>query len=285
MAASASPRKPSLARTQGGRRSERTDDVRERAGRPRTQPGDGLQRAAAFFDLDRTLMAGSSGLPYARAACKAGWLDRRTMMRWALDHVRFRLRGASEEATARVLAEARDVLSGIELKQVTRMTPDVLVAILPRIYPQMLEEVRAHQDAGRATVIVSAAGQGIVETLAGVLDMDAGIGTPYAVGADGRFNGELDGPFMYGRGKEEAIERFAADHDVDLATSWAYSDSASDLPMLRAVGNPVAVNPDPELARVAREEGWRVMRFERLGRRIAIVAAALTAPAVGGAGK
>src|SRR5919201_125205 len=125
----------------------------------------GAARAAAFFDLDRTLMAGSSGLPYARAACKAGWLDRRTMMRWALDHVRFRLRGASEEATARVLAEARDVLSGIELKQVTRMTPDVLVAILPRIYPQMLEEVHAHQDAGRATVIVSAAGQGIVETL------------------------------------------------------------------------------------------------------------------------
>jgi HAD superfamily hydrolase (TIGR01490 family) len=229
-------------------------------------------------------MAGSSGLPYARAAHKAGWLSTKTMLRWALDHLRFRLRGANEEATARVLAEARDVLTGIELKQVTRMTPDVLVAILPRIYPQMLEEVCAHQDAGRATVIVSAAGQGIVATLAGVLDMDAGIGTPYAVGADGRFNGELDGPFMYGRGKEEAIERFAAGHGVDLASSWAYSDSASDLPMLRAVGNPVAVNPDPELARVAREEGWRVMRFERLGRRLAIGAAAVTAAAVGGAG-
>ena len=227
-------------------------------------------------------MAGSSGLPYARAAHKAGWLGTRTMLRWGVDHLRFRLRGANEEATARVLAEARDVLTGIELKQVTRMTPDVLVAILPRIYPRMLEEVYAHQDAGRATVIVSAAGQGIVETLAGVLDMDAGIGTPYAVGPDGRFNGELDGPFMYGRGKEEAIERFAADRDIDLASSWAYSDSASDLPMLRAVCNPVAVNPDPELARVAREEGWRVMRFERLGRRLAIGAAAVAAAAVGG---
>src|SRR5919197_1041664 len=118
MAASASPRKPSLARTQGGRRSERTDEVRERAGRPRTQPGDGLRRAAAFFDLDRTLMAGSSGLPYARAAHKAGWLSRRTMLRWAVDHLRFRLRGANEEATARVLAEAREVLTGVELKEV-----------------------------------------------------------------------------------------------------------------------------------------------------------------------
>src|SRR5213595_1096473 len=243
---------------------------------------DGDARAAAFFDLDRTLMAGSSGLPYARAAHKAGWLSTKTMLRWAFDHLRFRLRGANEEATARVLGEARDVLTGIELKQVTRMTPDVLAAILPRIYPQMLDEVHAHQDAGRATVIVSAAGQGIVETLARVLDMDAGIGTPYAVGPDGRFNGELDGPFMYGAGKEEAIERFAADRAVDLASSWAYSDSTSDLPMLRAVGNPVAVNPDPELARVAREEGWRVMRFERLGRRLAIGAAAVTAAAVGG---
>jgi HAD superfamily hydrolase (TIGR01490 family) len=241
----------------------------------------GAARAAAFFDLDRTLMAGSSGLPYARAAHKAGWLSRKTMLRWGVDHVRFRLRGADEEATARILAEAREVLSGVELKEVTRMTPDVLVAILPRIYPEMLAEVRAHQDAGRATVIVSAAGSGIVETLAGVLDMDAGIGTPYAVGDDGRFSGELDGPFMYGRGKEEAIEGFAAENGLDLASSWAYSDSVSDLPMLRAVGNPVAVNPDDALARIAREEGWRVMRFERLGRKLAIGAAAFTALAVG----
>ncbi len=244
--------------------------------------GDGARSAAAFFDLDRTLMAGSSGLPYARAAHKAGWLSTRTMLKWGVDHLRFRLRGADEGATARILAEAREVLTGVEAKEVARMTPDVLVAILPRIYPRMLEEVREHQDAGRATVIVSAAGQGIVETLAGVLDMDAGIGTPYAIGPDGRFNGELDGAFMYGRGKEEAIERFADEHGVDLAASWAYSDSVSDLPMLRAVGNPVAVNPDEELARIAGDEGWRVMRFERLGRRLAIGAATLTAIAAGG---
>jgi HAD superfamily hydrolase (TIGR01490 family) len=237
-------------------------------------PGAAEVRAAAFFDLDRTLMAGSAGLPYAWAARKAGWLGRRQMARWALDHLRFRLRGASDEATAKILREARDVLSGVELVEVERMTPGVLAAILPRIYPQMLDEVHAHQDAGRATVIVSAAGQGIVETLAEVLAMDAGIGTPYAVGPDGRFNGELDGPFMYGPGKEQAIREFAAERGVGLEASWAYSDSASDLPMLRAVGNPVAVNPDAELAAVAREEGWRVMRFETLGRRLAIAGAA-----------
>src|SRR5256885_15300468 len=75
----------------------------------------GRRRSAAFFDLDRTLMAGSSGLPYARAAHKAGWLPTRTMLRWGVDHFRFRLRGANEEATARVLAEAREVLTGVEL--------------------------------------------------------------------------------------------------------------------------------------------------------------------------
>jgi HAD superfamily hydrolase (TIGR01490 family) len=203
------------------------------------------------------------------------------MARWGLDHLRFRLRGADDDATARVLREVKDVLVGVPLTDVSRMTPEVLAAILPRVYPRMLDEVYSHQDAGRATVIVSAAGQGIVEMLARVFEMDAGIGTPYAVGPDGRFDGRLDGPFMYGEGKVEAIEGFAAENDIDLSESWAYSDSASDLPMLRAVGNPVAVNPDEELARIAREHGWRVMRFERLGRRLAIAGAMLTAAAVG----
>jgi len=90
--------------------------------------GDGGGRAAAFFDLDRTLMAGSSGLPYARAARRAGWLSRRQMARWGLDHLRFRLRGANEEATAQVLTEVKEVLTGISLTEVERMTPDVLAA-------------------------------------------------------------------------------------------------------------------------------------------------------------
>ncbi len=87
---------------------------------------------------------------------------------------------------------------------------------------------------------------------------------------------------MYGKGKLEGMRNFAESHDIDLAESWAYSDSASDLPMLRAVGNAVAVNPDTELAEVARDEGWQVMRFEKLGRRLTIAAATVTAALVGG---
>lgn len=226
--------------------------------------------SAAFFDLDRTLMAGSSGLPWARAATKAGLVSRRQMARWGVDAMRFRLRGSTDEATERLLAEIKKIFRGTSARQISRMAPEVLVGVLPRIYPEMLEEVYAHQDAGRPTFIVSAAGDELVRLLARILYMDGGIGTAYEVGEDGLFTGEIGGTFMYGEGKVEAMRRFAAEHEIDLQASYAYSDSASDLPMLRAVGNPVVVNPDEDLARVARDQGWRVMRFEKLGRRLAI---------------
>ncbi|HEX6228707.1 MAG TPA: HAD-IB family hydrolase, partial [Solirubrobacterales bacterium] len=241
------------------------------------------QPAAAFFDLDKTLMAGSSGMQFARIAARHGVVGRRQLASWALEHLRYRLRGTTDARTAEVLKVARELIAGVPSRSVERMTPEVMAAILPRIYPQMLNEVYAHQDAGRATFIVSAAGNGIVAHLASVLGMDGGIGTSYEVDAEGAFTGRFEGPFVYGPGKVEAMQSYAAEHGIDLEASYAYSDSLSDLPMLRAVGHPVVVNPDPALAEIAREEGWQTMRFERLGRRI--VAVAVTALAtVGGFG-
>jgi HAD superfamily hydrolase (TIGR01490 family) len=242
------------------------------------------QRAAAFFDLDKTLMAGSSGMHFGRAAYRTGMVSRRQLLAWASDHLRYRLRGTTDERAQALLAEVRDLLAGVPEREIARMVPDLLAGILPRIYPDMLDEVNAHIDAGRPTFIVSAAGNELVALLAEVLGMAGGIGTAYEVDGDGILTGHLDGPFMYGEGKVEAMRRYAAEHDIYLEASWAYSDSVSDLPMLRAVGIPVAVNPDPELARIAAEEGWRVMRFEKLGRRLAIAGATLTAAAVGGLG-
>jgi HAD superfamily hydrolase (TIGR01490 family) len=242
------------------------------------------QRAAAFFDLDKTLMAGSSGMHFGRAAYRTGMVSRRQLLAWASDHLRYRLRGTTDERAQALLAEVRDLLAGVPEREIARMVPDLLAGILPRIYPDMLDEVNAHIDAGRPTFIVSAAGNELVALLAEVLGMAGGIGTAYEVDADGILTGSLDGPFMYGDGKVEAMRRYAAEHDIYLEASWAYSDSVSDLPMLRAVGIPVAVNPDPELARIADQEGWRVMRFEKLGRRLAIAGATLTAAAVGGLG-
>jgi HAD superfamily hydrolase (TIGR01490 family) len=240
-----------------------------------------LSRAAAFFDLDKTLMAGSSGMQFARVAARQGIVSRRQLANWAVEHLRYRLRGTTDERTAEVLRVARDLIAGLPEKTIDRMGPEVMAAILPRVFPQMLDEVHAHQDAGRATFIVSAAGNGVVESLAHVLGMEGGIGTRYEVDAEGNFTGRFDGPFVYGAGKVEAMEAFAAEHDVDLAASYAYSDSLSDLPMLRAVGHPVAVNPDPPLTEIAKQEGWQTMRFERLGRRLVAVAVTLLATAAG----
>jgi HAD superfamily hydrolase (TIGR01490 family) len=229
-------------------------------------------------------MAGSSGMHFGRAAFRTGMVGRRQLLRWGVDHVRFRLQGATDEKTEALLAEIKVLLAGIPERDIARLAPELLAGILPRMYPRMIEEVRSHQDEGRATFIVSAAGNELVALLARVLDMEGGIGTAYAVDENGLLTGDLDGPFMYGEGKVEAMRTFAAEHDIDLGASWAYSDSASDLPMLRAVGYPVAVNPDEELAAVAKREGWRVMRFEKLGRRLAIAGATLAAAAVGGSG-
>jgi HAD superfamily hydrolase (TIGR01490 family) len=180
-----------------------------------------------------------------------------------------------------VLKVARELITGVPAKTIDRMGPEVMAAILPRVFPQMLEEVYAHQDAGRPTFIVSAAGNGVVEQLAHVLGMDGGIGTRYEVDAEGNFTGGLDGPFVYGEGKVDAMREFAALHRIDLGGSYAYSDSLSDLPMLRAVSNPVAVNPDPPLTEIARAEGWQVLRFERLGRRLVALAVTLLATIAG----
>ena len=241
-------------------------------------------RAAAFFDLDRTLMAGSSGAHFGRAAFKSGMVSRRQMTRWAIDHLRFRLRGASDHDTDELMKEIRELLAGVPERELKRMVPDLLAGILPRIYPQMLDEVRTHQDAGRPTFIVSAAGHGVVELLAEVLDMEGGIGTRYEVDADGRYTGELVDGLNYGDLKIAPMRRFAEEHDLDLDASWAYSDSASDLPMLEIVGTPVAVNPDEGLAGIARERGWKVMRFEKLGRRLAVAGTVMVAAALGGSG-
>ena len=220
-------------------------------------------------------------MQFARVATRQGIVGRRQLASWAVEHLRYRLRGTTDERTAEVLRAARELISGVAEKKIDRMGPEVMAAILPRVYPQMLDEVHAHQDAGRATFIVSAAGNGVVASLAQVLGMEGGIGTRYEVDGEGNFTGRFDGPFVYGSGKVEAMQAFAAEHDVDLSASYAYSDSLSDLPMLRAVGHPVAVNPDPQLTEIARQEGWQTMRFERLGRRLLAVAITLLATIAG----
>jgi HAD superfamily hydrolase (TIGR01490 family) len=229
-------------------------------------------RGAAFFDLDKTLMEGSSAFHFARASYKAGQLSRRQLARDIRDNVRFRLHGSTDEATSALRERVYTSIAGKRVVDLARLTPDILAGILPRLYPQMLDVAWRHQDAGRPVYIVTAASQEIAELLAHVLVFDGGIGARSEV-RDGVYTGRPEGPFTYREGKAEAIRQVAEQHGYDLSASWAYSDSESDLPMLQAVGHPVAVNPDSALDRAAREAGWEIMRFDRLRRRLRLGAA------------
>jgi len=240
--------------------------------------------AAAFFDLDRTLMEGSSAFQFGRAAYKAGLLSRRQLAADAFANVRFRLRGSSDATSHALRDRISASLAGTRVRDLERLGPDVLARVLPRLYPQVLALAYEHQDAGRPVYIATAASDRLADVLASVLALDGGIGSQFSAVRDGVFTGEPTGLFIYGDGKAQAIEELAAREGIDLSASYAYSDSVSDLPMLRLVGHPVAVNPDPELLKVARAEGWEVLRFERLGRRLKAAAALTGAAIAGGAG-
>src|SRR5918999_3888189 len=213
-------------------------------------------RAAAFFDLDKTLMEGSSAIHFARAGYRSGLLSRRQMARDAWENLRFRLEGSTGERSDPLRARILDGIAGERVVDLARLGPDVLAGILPRLHREVLDEAWAHQDEGRPAYIVTAASQELAESLARVLVFDGGSGMRSEI-RDGVYTGRADGPFTYRDGKAEAIRRVAEERGIDLAESYAYSDSESDLPMLRAVGHPVAVNPDAELEQIARQEGWQ----------------------------
>jgi len=226
-------------------------------------------------------MAGSSGWYFVRAAYEQGMIDRRRLAGDLLDAVRFRLYGSTDAGTAKVRARLGTYLEGVRERDLRRMAPRVLAGVLPRLYPQMLAVAYAHQDAGRPIYICTAASQEMASLLSLVLSFDGGVGSRSEV-LDGVYTGREGGLFTYREGKAQAIRELAVAKGLDLAESYAYSDSESDLPMLRAVGHPVAVNPDSALTRVAMQEGWEVMRFEQLGRRLKAGAAVVLMALVGG---
>jgi HAD superfamily hydrolase (TIGR01490 family) len=232
-----------------------------------------MGRGAAFFDLDKTLMEGSSAVHFGRAAYNAGLISKRQLLKDAWANVQFRLKGSTDETTQALWDRILGSIAGTRVVDLARLAPQILAGVLPRLYPQMLATAWDHQDAGRPVYIVTAASQELSELLATVLGFDGGIGVRSEV-RDGVYTGRPDGPFTYREGKAEALREVAAAERLDLAESYAYSDSESDLPMLRAVGHPVAVNPDAELRRVAREEGWELVIFDRLHRRLRIASVA-----------
>src|SRR5918998_3461607 len=178
---------------------------------------------AAFFDLDRTLMAGSSGLHWARAAQRSGLLSRRQLWADGFANLQFRLQGSTEEGTERVKERVGLWLQGRRVAELDRLAPLVLAGVLPRLYPRMLEVAHRHQDAGVPVFICTAATQGTADMLAHVLGFDGAAGSRLEV-RDGVYTGGFDGPFCYREGKPMRMREIADARGLDLAHSWAYSD-------------------------------------------------------------
>jgi HAD superfamily hydrolase (TIGR01490 family) len=157
-------------------------------------------------------------------------------------------------------------VAGVPVEQIHEVARAVLPRLSARVRPESRRLIKMHHDAGRDSWIVSASPQGIVQPLAESLGMTGAIGTKAKV-AEGRYTSELEGPFVYGAGKATAVESLASERSYDLSQCYAYSDSISDLPMLEAVGHPVAVNPDRDLEDIAHERGWPIIIFDRKAKR------------------
>jgi HAD superfamily hydrolase (TIGR01490 family) len=232
-----------------------------------------MANSAAFFDLDRTLISGASAFPLGVEAWRQGLASNPDIGRWAVSAISFKLLGDKGDAPDDVKGDFLSKIAGASVAALEMVSAAVLPKLVSRVRPESRKLIKMHHDSGRDTWIVSAAPHEIVEPLARSLGMTGAIGTKGRVVA-GHYTGELDGPFVYGAGKVEAMEKLASDLGYDMERSYAYSDSISDLPMMEATGHPVAVNPDSELEAIAHERGWPVVIFARKTKR-AVAATAL----------
>jgi HAD superfamily hydrolase (TIGR01490 family) len=219
-----------------------------------------MTRAAAFFDLDKTIIAKSSTLAFRRHMYKAGMLNRRTLLRMAVAQFFYVLFGADHSQMERVREALMALIKGWDSHQLEEIVAETLEDVVaPLVYAEALFLIDEHHREGRQVIIVSSSPVEIVKPLAHYLGVDDVIATRAAVDSDGLYTGELE-YYAYGPTKAEALHELEA-QGLDLAASYAYSDSHTDLPLLEAVGNPVAVNPDRELRKYAEEHDWPVRNF------------------------
>jgi HAD superfamily hydrolase (TIGR01490 family) len=218
--------------------------------------------AAAFFDLDRTLISGSSAFTFGITAWRNDLVPTGQFAKDALGAVMFRLSGASDGKTDQTRMRILGAIKGIPQAELVALNASIIPKLLDRIRPEASALIDMHRRAGRDTYIISASPAELVAPLAQSLGMTGGIGTVAEV-VDGVYTGELVGAFCYGEGKVEAIKELQRWDGYDLERCYGYSDSASDLPMLDVVGHPVAVNPDAPLEKIAHERGWPVIIFAR----------------------
>jgi HAD superfamily hydrolase (TIGR01490 family) len=229
---------------------------------------------AAFFDLDKTVIAKSSVLAYGRPLYREGLVPRAALIRSVYGQALYRLGGASEARMDRARDSMLSLIRGWEQARVTGVIRDAFEKVVtPIIYAEALALFDEHHRAGRLVFLVSSSPMEIVSHLAEHLGADDYIATRSRVDDEGRYTGELEF-YAFGPHKADAVRREAVARGIDLAGSYAYSDSITDAPMLEVVGHPVAVNPDRDLARLARQREWEIRHFDhpvRLLQRVPMV--------------
>ncbi|RBY94065.1 HAD-IB family hydrolase [Blastococcus sp. TBT05-19] len=221
-----------------------------------------MTRSAAFFDLDKTVIAKSSALAFGRPFFQGGLINRRAVLKSAYAQFVFSLAGADEQQMERLRAQLTAMVTGWNAAVVHEIVRETLHEIVePLVYAEAADLIEEHRAAGREIVIVSSSGAEMVEPIGEMLGVDRVVATRLVV-EDGRYTGDIEF-YAYGENKAEAVRRLAAEGGYDLADCYAYSDSVTDLPLLAVVGHPTAVNPDRGLRKAALQRGWPVLRFER----------------------
>ena len=216
--------------------------------------------SAAFFDLDKTVIAKSSALAFGRPFYRDGLITRRDVVKSAYAQLMFRLGGADEQQMARIRDYVAKLCRGWRVEQVSQIVNETLDELInPYVYAEAAALIGEHRAAGRDVVVVSTSGEEMVRPIAQQLGVTDIIATRMVV-EDGRYTGEV-AYYAAGPTKAEAIRELATVRDYDLSSSYAYSDSISDIPLLETVGHPTAVNPDRGLRRVASDRGWQVLEF------------------------
>jgi HAD superfamily hydrolase (TIGR01490 family) len=217
---------------------------------------------AAFFDLDKTIISKSSSLALTRPLYRAGLVTRSQLLKGAYAQLVYLLMGADEKRMDRAKEAMMALSTGWEQTAVEEIVREVLINLIdPYVYQEALDLIALHKALGRDVYVVSSSPEEVVKPLAEHFGVNGVIATKAEI-VDGKYTGQLE-RYAYAEGKADAIRELAEQRGIDLSASYAYSDSFTDMPMLEAVGNPVAVNPDRELRREAEKRGWQIRYFRR----------------------
>lgn len=249
-------------RVYAGQVSASEQDAASPSEQPAGSPSDPPVRTAAFFDLDKTVIAKSSTLAFSKPFFDQGLLNRRAVLKSTYAQFFFMLSGADHDQMDRMRSYVTNMCTGWDVEQIKSIVNETLHDIVdPLVFAEAADLIADHKLCGRDVVVVSASGEEIVAPIARGLDATHAMATRMVV-EDGRYTGEI-AFYCYGEGKVEAIRALAAREGYALEHCYAYSDSITDLPMLEAVGHPTVVNPDRALRKEATARGWPVLTFTR----------------------